>query len=302
VNIRPQAPRARWTTSMTHSCSKPWNNFEINGSCIRRHPDWQHMTRWRLIVAALLLAPPLLAEVSPDVWRIAIIIDDLGYGLAAGERALNLPGPVSYAVLPATPRGRALAEIAHQRGKEVLLHLPLQSVIEELADEPGLLTLDMSRSQFANAFAANLKSVPYAAGVNSHRGSLLTRHPGHMAWLMEEIQRRGDLYFVDSFTTLESVALRLAQETGVAAARRDVFLDPDHAPGTLEREFARLKKLARERGFAVGIGHPHPATLGLLERELPGLPDEGFELVGIGEYIELRQKTLSGAPVTGPVE
>jgi len=261
------------------------------------------MSRWHLIVAALsVFAPPVSAEVAPDAWRIAIIIDDLGYGLAAGERALNLPGPVSYAVLPATPWARALAEIAHERGKEVLLHLPLQSVGGEPADEPGLLALDMTRLQFAHAFAANFKSVPHAAGINSHRGSLLTRHPGHMAWLMEEIKNRGGLYFVDSFTTHASVALRLAQEAGVAAVKRDVFLDPDHAPGTLEREFERLKKLARQRGFAVGIGHPHPATLDLLEQQLPGLPDEGFELVGIGDYIALRQQTRSAATVAGPVE
>jgi polysaccharide deacetylase 2 family uncharacterized protein YibQ len=261
------------------------------------------MTRRHLLVAALcLLAQGALAQVSPEVWRIAIIIDDLGYSLAAGKRALNLPGPVSYAVLPATPEGMALAEIAHARGKEVLLHLPLQSVGGELADEPGMLALDMSRLQFAHGFAANLESVPHATGVNSHRGSLLTRHPGHMAWLMEEINSRGNLYFVDSFTTHESVALRLAQETGVAAVKRDVFLDPDHAPGTLEREFARLKKLARARGFAVGIGHPHPETMALLERELPGLADAGFELVSIGDYIALLQQTLLAAPVTGPVE
>ena len=261
------------------------------------------MSRWRLILAVwFFVVPPVFAEVAPNVARIAIIIDDLGYGLAAGKRALNLPGPVSYAVLPATPRGTDLAEMAHALGKEVLLHLPLQSVSGRLADEPGRLALDMTRLQFANGFAENLASVPHATGVNSHRGSLLTRHPGHMAWLMEEIKTHGGLYFVDSFTTHASVALKLAQETGVAAVKRDVFLDPDHAPGTLEREFARLKKLARLRGFAVGIGHPHAATLTLLERELPGLPDAGFELVSIGRFIDLRRKTLAAATARERVE
>ena len=251
------------------------------------------MIPWRVILTAISIpALSAWADVPDTMPHIAIIIDDLGYGLAAGERALALPGPVAYAVLPATPRGKALAEIAHANGREVLLHLPLQSATQQETDEPGGILLDMTRAQFAHTFAEDFESVPHAVGINNHRGSLLTRHPGHMAWLMEEIQHRGDLFFVDSYTTHESIALRLAHEAGVPAVRRDVFLDPDRAPGTLEREFSRLKMLARQRGFAVGIGHPYPETLTMLESELPKLADEGFELVSISTYIMLKNEML----------
>ena len=107
----------------------------------------------------------------------------------------------------------------------------------------------------------------------------------------EHVSQRGKLFFVDSYTTHESVALKLAREAGVPAVRRDVFLDPDKEPGTVEREFARLKRLARQRGFAVGIGHPYPQTLSLLEDELPKLEDEGFELVSISRYVALKNET-----------
>ena len=230
---------------------------------------------------------------SADAPRLAVIIDDLGYELEAGQRVVNLPGPVACAILPSTPSAKRLAEAARANGKEILLHLPLQAQQSNGEVEPGGLLLDMSRSQFADTFAADIAAVPYAVGVNSHRGSLLTRHPGHMGWLMEEISARGELFFVDSYTTHESVALRLAREAGIPAARRDVFLDPDQESGTVAREFARLKRLARLRGFALGIGHPFPATLELLERELPGLKDEGFELVSIGRFIELQQESMA---------
>ena len=220
--------------------------------------------------------------------RIAIIIDDLGYELAAGKRAIELPGPVACAVLPATPRARTLAEHAFQSGKEVLLHLPLQSANEATSSDPGGLLLDMSRGQFAEAFGENLASVPHAIGINSHRGSLLTRHPGHMSWLMEEINARGGMFFVDSYTTHQSIALDVARESGVPAVKRDVFLDPDRASDTVVREFERLKRLAREQGLAVGIGHPYPATLAFLERELPRLIDEQIELISISELVALK--------------
>jgi polysaccharide deacetylase 2 family uncharacterized protein YibQ len=250
------------------------------------------MIRLRLsLVVALLLTAHSSADPSP---RIAIIIDDLGYQLEAGRRAINLPGPVAFAILPGTPRGRRLAEIAHDHGKEVLLHLPLEAVEYRVLAEPGELMLDMSRKTFGVTFADAIATVPFAIGVSSHRGSLLTRHPGHMGWLMEEIHNRDDLFFIDSYTTHASVALKLAAEFGVEATKRDVFLDHDRSADAVMREFERLKSLARKQGFAVAIGHPFAETLQVLERELPKLRDEGFELVRIS-------KLLIARPDLGPI-
>lgn len=232
--------------------------------------------------AVAVLAAQAIAEPRP---RIAIIIDDLGYRLVDGRRAIELPGPVAYAVLPWTPRGRELAGLAHARGKEVLLHLPLEAVDRDGPAEPRSLKMDMSRDTFRAVFASAIASVPHAVGVSNHQGSLLTRHPGHMAWLMAEIRRRDDLFFIDSLTTRHSVALQLAAEEGVPAARRDVFLDHERSITAVEREFERLKETAREKGHAVAIGHPFPETLEVLERELKLLEEQGFELVPISELL-----------------
>ncbi len=248
------------------------------------------------VIAGLLASIAVQAEPPP---RIAIIIDDLGYELDAGQRAVNLPGPVACAVLPSTPRGRELARAAHVAGKEVLLHLPLQSEIDGMELEPGVIRLDTTREQFARIFAESFESVPFAIGVNSHRGSLLTRHPGHMGWLMEEISARGDLLFVDSYTTPQSVALRLARENGIPSVRRDVFLDDDRDDESIAREFDRLKRLATVRGLAIGIGHPHPETLAFLERELPGLREQGFVLVSVSEYVALKDRADARPPAAG---
>ena len=82
------------------------------------------------------------------------------------------------------------------------------------------------------------------------------------------------------------VALQIAHETGGSAVKRDVFLDPDRSPDTVAREFERMKTLARQHGQVVAIGHPYPDTLELLERELPRLHDEGFELVNVSELVQ----------------
>lgn len=167
----------------------------------------------------------------------------------------------------------------------MLLHLPMQASIDDVNAEPVSMTLDMSRQSFAATFDVAMAAVPGAVGVNNHRGSLSTRHPGYMQWLMEEIHARDSLFFIDSYTTHESVALQLAAETGVDAIKRDVFLDTDPAPDTIRREFDRLKSLAKLRGAAVGIGHPYATTLAFLEAELPKLAEQGFKLVTISELV-----------------
>ena len=223
---------------------------------------------------------------SADAPRVAIIIDDMGYHLANGKRAIALPGAVSFSFLPGAPRARALAEQAHALNKDVLLHLPLQAANADAPSELSEIHIDMSRERVAHAFTTAMDAVPHVIGVNGHRGSLLTRHPGHMQWLMEEIRGRESLFFIDSYTHHESVALQIAVENNVEAIKRDVFLDPDPSPGAVEREFERFKALARKRGQALAIGHPYPATLDLLERELPKLADEGFELVRVSELLQ----------------
>jgi polysaccharide deacetylase 2 family uncharacterized protein YibQ len=242
------------------------------------------MSAIRYLFAAVMLSSAVYTQ-AQSLPRIAIIIDDLGYQYAAGQRAIDLPGPVSYAILPATPSGRLLARAAHDKGKEVLLHLPLESVGHAGPDEPGGITLDMTRRAFREAFEVALESVPYAIGVSSHRGSLLTRHPGHMQWLMQEISAHEGMFFVDSYTTPASVALQVAAESGVAANRRHVFLDNDRSPEALSHEFDRLTVLARRRGVAIAIGHPYPETLSFLEHRLAQLDVDAVQLIPVSEAI-----------------
>lgn len=217
--------------------------------------------------------------------RVAIIIDDLGHVQSVGERVIALPGPVACAILPGTPRARSLARQAHVFRKEVLLHLPMQAANVRGDVAPGTLSLDMDRDDVMAAVGAALAAVPYAIGVNNHQGSLLTRHPGHMQWVMDELRTRPPLFFIDSYTTHRSVALRIAAESGVAAMKRDVFLDTDPAPERIRAELARLVRLAKAHGSAVAIGHPYEATLAVLEAELPRLADAGVRLVPISELV-----------------
>ncbi|NND37824.1 MAG: divergent polysaccharide deacetylase family protein [Gammaproteobacteria bacterium] len=231
-------------------------------------------------------------ETSSYAPRIAIIIDDLGNLMKNGDRIIALDAPVACSILPHTPYAVRIARRAHAAGKEVMLHLPLQPVEQFEVLSAGTIQIDTTRSEMRRILDFNLASLPYVSGVNNHQGSLLTRHPGHMHWLMSELRSRGDLFFVDSYTTKASVALRMAREHGVPSTRRDVFLDHTQTTAAIDAQFRRLKNLARSRGVAVGIGHPHTVTVEYLERAIPQLRADGFELIPVSEAIALESQPI----------
>ena len=242
------------------------------------------MIRTCAVLLASLLAHASFAENRP---RIAIIIDDLGYALHPAERLLALELPMTFAILPGAPKAGRLAEAARRSGQEVIVHLPLQAMQQDGAHDADEITLDMTAAQVRRVFRDALRAVPFAVGINNHRGSLLTQHPGHMQWIMDSIRCTANLFFVDSYTTHLSVAMQIASESGIPAVKRDVFLDSSREPEDIERKIARLKALARESGQAVGIGHPYPETLSLLEDALPAMQKEGFDLVHVSELVQL---------------
>ena len=234
-----------------------------------------------------------IATIPLDRVRIAVIIDDLGHVSRLADRVIALTGPVACAILPHTPYAGSIARQAHAAGKEVMLHLPLQAVAEYEATGLGTIKIDTTQAQLLRIFKSNIASVPHVVGVNNHMGSLLTQHPGHMNWLMGALKSRGDLFFVDSYTSEASVALQMAREHGVPSTRRDVFLDNVQTRTAIDKEFQRLKQLARKRGSAVAIGHPYPVTLSYLESTLPGLASEGIDLVSIGDLVREKRNAIN---------
>lgn len=214
----------------------------------------------------------------------SIIIDDVGYNFEHGHDVINLPAALTISILPNTVYARDLARLAAKNHKEVMLHLPMQSV-QHHQHSPGTLDLHMTRNEFNRQLLLNLNSVPYIRGVNNHMGSLLTRHPGHMTWLMDELSRRGGLYFIDSKTTSRSIADKIAVEYDIPNLSRDFFLDPNYEDKTIRKQFDRFIAKINDRGYALAIAHPHPKTIKFLQHHLNELSEQDITLVPVSHLI-----------------
>lgn len=220
---------------------------------------------------------------DPHRARLAIVIDDLGHDRAQGDALFQLSYPLTLSVLPHLSNSSEIAEEAHRRGYQVMLHLPIAST-DGKKDEPTELHPGMDSSAVEEEFAAMLDTVPYAAGVNNHEGSLGTSNRSLMDELMPLLRQR-NLFFIDSRTTAATVAEAAAQGAGVPTTSRNVFLDDEQSAGAIRKQFSLAIRDAKEKGSALAIGHPHPETLQVLAEMLPEAERQGVTLVFASDLV-----------------
>ena len=223
----------------------------------------------------------------PALHRAAIIIDDLGQDLEAARALLGLSYPLTFSILPNLEHSERVAQEAHQKGREVMLHLPMEPQPGAAAPPgPGEIRLGMTSEEVGRIVEADLDSVPYVRGVNNHMGSRATADPALMAAVMRVLVKRR-LYFVDSRTTANSAALGEARRMGVPAFFRSVFLDDTESVAYSLGQLRQFRRAIDEKGAAIAIGHPHPTTLEALATFLPQLERDDIQLVSASELVHL---------------
>lgn len=226
------------------------------------------MLQFRRLFLAL---TSVLAFSSPVMaGKLAIVIDDFGYRPQTENQVLAMPSAVSVAVLPNATYAREMATKAHNSGHEVLIHLPMAPLSKQPL-EKDTLRPDMSSAEIERIISDAVSKVPYAVGLNNHMGSAMTSSLFGMQKVMQALERY-NLYFLDSMTIGNSQAVRAAAGTGVKVIKRKVFLDDTQNEGDIRRQFERAVELARRNGSAIAIGHPHPATVHVLQQVIYNLP------------------------------
>ncbi len=216
--------------------------------------------------------------------QISIIIDDLGTNWPLAKRVINLPKEVATSILPFTPYAKKIAKLSRLAGHAILIHIPMEADERNDLLGPGALTEAMGFWALLKQLRSDIVNIPGAEGVNNHLGSKLTRKTSEMRWIMVFL-RWQNLYFIDSRTSAETVAEEVARSMGVATTRRDLFLDNKINENAINRQFDKLIIMAREKGHAIAIGHPHKETLNILEKRLPQLQALGIELVPVSHLL-----------------
>ncbi len=210
--------------------------------------------------------------------RVVIIVDDLGSNKESVDRLLEIPASISFAVLPNLPYSRYAAQMGYGNGRDVILHLPMEPMDSSgytgANAGDGVLLMGVSKSEILSKLDKDLASVPYIKGVNNHMGSKFTEDGELMELVLQEIKSKG-LFFVDSRTSPRTTGFDIAKKLGMKAAERDVFLDEGLGGADYIRsQIEKLIAVSKEKGYAIGICHPHPDTLKVLSQMIPDIKKE----------------------------
>jgi polysaccharide deacetylase 2 family uncharacterized protein YibQ len=218
--------------------------------------------------------------------KIAIVIDDLGVENKLSQELLRWDLPITFSILPFTPFSKTLAREAHRKGREVILHLPMEPHgYPQVRPGEGVLLEEMDEASFLHQLSKDIEAVPYIKGVSNHMGSRLMEDPEKMRIIFSELKRRG-LFFLDSRTTPQTIGFQVAQSMGLKALERSVFIDNSSTEEDIKRQLEQLIQISLSKGKAIGIGHPHPSTLKFLKEMIPKMKEKGIELVPLSAVME----------------
>jgi len=259
-------------------------------------------------MAALLFAclPALVATAgevadSPSPRYIAIVIDDMGNGMKGTEEILRLPIKLTVAVMPFLPTTKRDAELAHQMGHDVIVHMPMEPVRGKASWlGPGAILTSLSDEEIRRRVEAAIDDVPHAVGMNNHMGSKATADERVMRIVLEVCKERG-LFFLDSRTSWKTVVPQIARELHLPQLHNDVFLDDVHSFQHVTRQIGLIRKALEHQEACVAIGHvgpPGQITAGALKKAIPALQAEAqfVRLSELASIVEVHQGLKPGMP------
>lgn len=233
---------------------------------------------------------PNISEIIPSSgkYKIAFVIDDMGYTRDYEKTLKKLGRNVTYAVLPLLPYSKHFGELSRKTGANAILHLPLEAIDDTIPGR-GLIVHNMSSKEVLETLKIDLASVPNLIGVNNHMGSRGTSDARLMRTILKELKKR-NLFFLDSYTTSKSVTKPLGKEIGLTVLERGVFLDNIDSKPYIRSRIEKLKKDAKRNSHAIAIGHYRYNTLLVLSEEIPKLKKEGFSVVSLKNIIKHTKK------------
>jgi polysaccharide deacetylase 2 family uncharacterized protein YibQ len=225
-------------------------------------------------------SPTPKPQPAPDArGKLAILLDDGGQKLDLVPAAAALPTEVGFAILPFLPKSAETANALYDAGHEIWLHLPMEPQNYPANDPgPGAILMSMTDAELRQAIRSAINDIPHAVGVNNHMGSKVTADLKTMTWIMQELTSRG-LAFIDSRTTIDTVAEEAARAQGVPTNRRHVFLDNERSAAAIRVQLDEAVYRSRMEGEIIAIGHLDEVTIEVLSQELPGLAKRGVDLV-----------------------
>ena len=189
--------------------------------------------------------------------KLVIIIDDVAFKNEV-QLIKSIPYKITPSFFPATKR-HPNTPIYAKDFKDYMVHVPMQA-IHYAHPELNTMNINWSYAKIKNRIDEIKKEFPKAKFINNHTGSKFTSNKKSMEYLFLAL-KEDKLGFVDSKTTPFSKSKDADKIYNIPLFQRDIFLDNIQSPTYIKNQLKKAIEIAKKRGYAIAIGHPHKVTL-----------------------------------------
>ena len=216
---------------------------------------------------------------------IGLIIDDFGYrNDDVSKGFLDIPAKLTFAVIPGHEHSQSFSKNAVSAGYEVIVHMPMENIGKTFGEEEFVLMNYFQDNELVRRVKEALDHIPEANGLNNHQGSRATETPRLMR-LLAGVLKDENKFFIDSRTTMNTLAEETMRQFDVPTNRRNIFLDNELDEEKIYAQLIQLTDVAERKGIAIGIGHVKPQTLAVLKKHIPELQQKGFKFEFVSKLV-----------------
>jgi polysaccharide deacetylase 2 family uncharacterized protein YibQ len=213
--------------------------------------------------------------------KLAIVIDDVSH-----RRQLNAIQNIGMKLTPSIFPPSELSMSSNHLAdnlKHYMIHLPMESGSRQFNSQYKTLMTSFSSTQIENRAKELRRLFPHGHYVNNHTGSVFTANFLAMKRLYKALRDEG-FVFIDSLTTGTSKVHIVSNMYGDTYVTRDIFIDNIHTIAAIHTQLKKAVYIAKKKGYAIAIGHPHSITMKALKSANDILKD--VELVYIDELFK----------------
>ena len=167
--------------------------------------------------------------------------------------------------------------------KHYMIHLPMESNNQQFNQQYKTLKVLFSNKKIENRIKELRLLFPKAKYINNHTGSVFTSNYAAMH-LAYKVMKKNGFVFVDSKTISSSKVKEIAQAAGDIYLSRDIFIDNTQSIASIHTQLKKAVEIAKRKGYAIAIGHPHQVTMQALASAKNILKD--VELIYIDELLK----------------
>lgn len=194
--------------------------------------------------------------------KLVIVIDDI-HSKEQIKTINDLQMKITPSIFPPYPLSKHSNLLANDV-KNYMIHLPMQSGNKQFNKQYKTLMTSFSDKQIEARVKELRQLFPNGIYVNNHTGSTYTQNYRAMKKLYNTLRQEG-FVFVDSYTIASSKVRKIAHEFGDAYVSRDIFIDNEHKVSSIHKQLKKAVVIAKKKGYALVIGHPHKVTMKALK-------------------------------------